>query len=288
MVGRNRQEYPPINLLQIFTPLGHVKHQPVVRIALENQGKLLKMNGFFILRNKQDLMLLGIVLLSLAYIVIYRSELPIIPALDCSPVQWLFNKSESGSAIEAVAASIVAGYIVYIFVEVLPHLKNVKDDVRLLNNLAASIKVAFYSGNPFSHERAISFLKDDNVKTEEELEKVKNDVYRCNTNHLKLKFAMETAHSQMLAFSHALVVATKISPECALRWIDLTSAAARLGLLYEQYCTLPDIWEDEIYTVSSQAPGNPREEIHSEMSDRFYQYNETVLYWKKSLPKYVS
>lgn len=245
------------------------------------------MKSFFILRNRLDLILLSIVFLSLTYILIYRSELPIISALNFNIVQWLFNKSDIGSVIESIAASIIAGYIVYIFIEVLPRLNQARDDVRLLNNLAASIKVAFDSGNPFSHERAVSFLQDKNVKTDEELEKLKIEVYGCKTNHLKLKCAMETAHSQMLSFSHALVVATKISPECALRWLDLTSAAARLGLLYEKYCTLPDVSEDEANAVVRQASGNPRAEIHSEMSDRFYHFNEIVLYWKKGLPKYV-
>lgn len=246
------------------------------------------MKSFYILRNRQDLILLGIVFLSLAYILIYRSERPLISILNYDAFQWLFNKSESGSAIEAVAASIIAGYIVYIFVEVLPRLRQARDDVRLLNNLAASVKVAFDSGNPFSHERPISFLRDDNVKNVEELAKVKKEVYECNTNYLKLKFATETAHSQMLSFSHSLVVATKISPECALRWLDLTSAASRLGQLYEKHCALPDIGADDTNAVARQMPGNPREEIYSEMSDRFYQYNEVVLYWKGSLPKYVS
>lgn len=98
---------------------------------------------------------------------------------------------------------------------------------------------------------------------------------------------METAHSQTLSFSHALIIATNISPECALRWLDLTSAVARLGLLFEKYRTLTEVSIDESNAVIRQTLGNSREEMHSDMSDKFYQYNEAVLYWKKSLPEYI-
>lgn len=247
------------------------------------------MNSFFILKNRQDFTLLIIVILSIFYIIIYRIDFSSCIFINIQDVHLFLKNNGIGSVIESIAASIIAGYVVYIFVELLPRLNQAKGDARLLKSLSASVKIAFDDGFVFSHERPISRLKDINVKNDEELKNIKKDIYENKKNHLKLKLSMETAHSQMLSFSQALIVATKISPECALRWLDLTSAVHRFGLLYEEYSMLPKPDDDacEETKILKQENGNSREEIHSDMSDRFYQYNQAVLFWIKSLPKYV-
>jgi hypothetical protein len=99
--------------------------------------------------------------------------------------------------------------------------------------IAAAVIDAYERTRVFGHETPIdsvdlSVLDIENLKVHKTELVTKGDL-------LKVKFAMETAHSRYPDFQHALTMAASISSEHALSWLVLTDKIRLLAEQYEQW-----------------------------------------------------
>jgi hypothetical protein len=121
-----------------------------------------------------------------------------------------------------------------VIIELLPSHRKKAETLRVLNLLVASVVDAFDRTSVFGHEKSISSIDLGAIKAS----KLKRDITSilAKAEFLRLKFAMETAHSRYQDFQHALSLAVGLSPEHALDWLVLTD---KVRLLAQEYGTQP-------------------------------------------------
>ncbi|MCQ3008546.1 hypothetical protein NLO93_26615, partial [Pseudomonas savastanoi] len=100
--------------------------------------------------------------------------------------------------------------------------------------LCPNTKFLTVSTRVFGHETPITSI-DVSILALHSLNAHKSSVV-TNAQILKLKFAMETAHSRYPDFQHCLTLAASISPDHALDWLVLTD---KVRLLADQYGSWP-------------------------------------------------
>ncbi|WP_439857215.1 hypothetical protein [Pseudomonas syringae] len=137
----------------------------------------------------------------------------------------------------------------YVVVELLPQLRKEQLNLRPLNLITASIIDAYERTRVYGHETPINSI-DVAVLAIDNLKVLKNSVV-TKADVLKLKFAMETAHSRYPDFQHCLTIAASISPEHALDWLVLTD---KIRLLADEYGSWP------VSPFSNNPMGEPDEQ----------------------------
>lgn len=185
-------------------------------------------------REAKEWWLLGGVVLSLAMIAIvnYRFSLP--KYLEGTWAAPLLRSDATVSVTSDLLVGLVSAYVFYLVIELIPQRRRVKQTLRPLNLLVASVVDAYERMRIFGHETSISSI-DLGVLDVEKLKRHKLDI-ETRPNFMRLKFAMETGHSRYQDVQHSLTLAAAVSPEHALDWLVLTD---KLRLLAEEYTNYP-------------------------------------------------
>lgn len=159
-------------------------------------------------------------------------RLPLMPLLD-GKVLALFLRSDVTAATTGnLLIGLISAYIFYIAIDLIPRHRKYQSTLRVLNLLVVSIVDAYERASLFAHQTPINSLGPAVLK-ESSPKKHAVDVKQPSIEFLKLKFALETAHSRYPDFQHSLVLAVSLSPEHALKWLVLCDKVRLLADVYE-------------------------------------------------------
>ncbi|WLG30169.1 hypothetical protein [Pseudomonas lurida] len=185
-------------------------------------------------RETREKWLLAAALTVLGLIILINLQLEVWPWLKGGKVAAFLSAEATGSVSSDLLVGLFSAYIFYLIVELVP--KNRRETLTLhpLNLIAASVIHAYERSSIFGHETPITSI-DSTVLDVENLKLLKSGMLE-QKNIISLKSAMETAHSRLPDFHHALSMAASISPEHALDWLVLTD---KIRLLAEELNTWP-------------------------------------------------
>ncbi|MNJ17288.1 hypothetical protein D3C81_1425450 [compost metagenome] len=170
----------------------------------------------------------------LALIVLINLKLPVWPWLEGGGAAEFLRADATSSVTSDLLVGLFSAYVFYVIVELMPRHRREQLTLRPLNMIVAAVIDACERTRIFGHETPITSI-DLAVLDIEKLKAQKSDLV-TKGDLLKVKFAMQTAHSRYSDFQHSLAMAASISPEHALSWLVLMD---KVRLLAEQYEAWP-------------------------------------------------
>jgi hypothetical protein len=185
-------------------------------------------------RETREKWLLAAALAVLVMIVLINLKLDLWPFLKGGQVAALLRADATGSVASDLLVGLFSAYVFYVIVELVPKHRKEQNTLKPLNLLAASIIDAYERCRIYGHETTITSISTE-VLSLDNLKSRKTEVV-TKTDVLRLKFAMETAHSRYPDLQHSLTLAASISPEHALDWLVLTD---KVRLLAENHSSWP-------------------------------------------------
>ncbi|WP_156941105.1 hypothetical protein [Cobetia crustatorum] len=140
--------------------------------------------------------------------------------------------------ISGISMSVVAAYIFYLFVELLPKLSARRETLMVLNRLLVSLLDTYNRTHVFGHELSIENIEVDNFDNRC-LEQIKDNLSRGKSNkndvdYGKLKFMVMTADSRLEDFRGVIGLAVSLSPSHALKWLVITDKVRLLAECYNK------------------------------------------------------
>ncbi len=185
-------------------------------------------------RETSEKWLLAAALAVLGFIILINLKLDVWPSLNGGSTAAFLRAEATGSVTSDLLVGLFSAYVFYVVIELIPQSRKVQLALIPLNLITASVIDAYERTRVYGHETPITSI-DVEVLGMDNLNAHKNSVL-TKTDLLKLKFAMETAHSRYPDFQHCLTMAASISPEHALDWLVLTD---KVRLLAEEYGSWP-------------------------------------------------
>ncbi|EGH14149.1 hypothetical protein BKM20_29075 [Pseudomonas avellanae] len=170
----------------------------------------------------------------MGFIILVNLKLDVWPWLNGGPTAAFLRAEATGSVTSDLLVGLFSAYVFYVVIELIPRSREVQLALIPLNLITASVIDAYERTRIYGHETPITSI-DVAVLAMDNLNAHKSSVV-TETDLLKLKFAMETAHSRYPDFQHCLTMAASISPEHALDWLVLTD---KVRLLAEEYGSWP-------------------------------------------------
>lgn len=185
-------------------------------------------------RETRERWLLAAALAVLGVIVLINLKLEVWPWLKGGMAASFLTAEATGSVISDLLVGLFSAYVFYVVIELIPSYRREKLTLTPLNLIVASVIDAYQRTRVFGHEAPITSI-DVSILALDNLAAHKGSVV-TTPQILKLKFAMETAHSRYPDFQHCLTMASSISPDYALDWLVLTD---KVRLLAEQCASWP-------------------------------------------------
>lgn len=185
-------------------------------------------------RETREKWLLAAALTALGLIILINLKLEVWPWLRGGKAASFLTAEATGSVVSDLLVGLFSAYAFYVVIELIPSYRREKLTLTPLNLIVASVIDAYQRTRVFAHETPITSI-DVQILALENLAAHKGSVV-ASPQILKLKFAMETAHSRYPDFQHCLTMASSISPGHALDWLVLTD---KVRLLAEQYGSWP-------------------------------------------------
>lgn len=150
----------------------------------------------------------------------------------------VLTREMTARLISGISMSVVAAYIFYLFVELLPKLSARRETLMVLNRLLVSLLDTYSRAHVFGHELSIKNIEVDNFD-EEFLERIKEKLSKKKSNendveYVKLKLAVQTADSRMEDFRQVIGLAVSLSPNHALQWLVITDKVRLLAEYYKK------------------------------------------------------
>lgn len=136
----------------------------------------------------------------------------------------------------------IAAYFFYVLIDLLPRLKREKSAMYTLNLIIASVVDAYENQRTFGHEDLIS-LNDIKVLEVGNLRKHRAHLKSFSKkeftlrDYYKLRCGLACMDSRISEFRAVLPLATTLTPEHVLQWLQLTD---RARLFHEEYSSAPD------------------------------------------------
>lgn len=188
----------------------------------------------WIWREARERWLLAAVIAAFALVCLVNLRLPLWKVLEGGVTASFLRADATISVTSDLLVGLISAYIFYVIIELLPSHRKKNETFRVLNLLVASVVDAFDRTRLFGHETPINSVDLNVLK----LTRLKSNIAILGAlpDFLRLKFAMETAHSRYQDFQHALSLAIGLSPEYALDWLVLTD---KVRLLAQEYETQP-------------------------------------------------
>lgn len=185
-------------------------------------------------RETREKWLLAAALTALGLIILINLKLEVWPWLKGGKAASFLTAEATGNVVSDLLVGLFSAYAFYVVIELIPSYRREKLTLTPLNLIVASVIDAYQRTRVFAHETPITSI-DVHILALENLAAQKGSVV-ASPQILKLKFAMETAHSRYPDFQHCLTMASSISPGHALDWLVLTD---KVRLLAEQYGSWP-------------------------------------------------
>lgn len=186
-------------------------------------------------RDKQEKWLLAGAISAFVLVCLVNAKLPLWPILEGTTTATFLRADATASVTSDLLIGLISAYMFYLVIDLLPRHRKEQRTLRVLNLLVASVADAFHQARIFGHETSISSI-DVEVLDPGLLDWMANEAKKPNPEVLRLKYAMETAHSRYPDFQHSLSLASAISADHALEWLVLTD---KVRLLAEVYGTMP-------------------------------------------------
>jgi hypothetical protein len=179
----------------------------------------------------QERILLGAAASALALVFLVNLRLPLPTIFDSTVIAQFLCSDVTVTIASDLLIGFISAYIFYVVIDLIPRHRKEQSILRVLNLLVASIVEAY---EVYGHETAITSI-DLSVLKESRLNKHLEDFGHPQVDILKLKFAMETAHSRYPDFQHSLGLAAALSPEIALKWLVLSDKVRLLADVYSTF-----------------------------------------------------
>lgn len=169
---------------------------------------------------------------------------------------------------------LVAAYVFYLFIDVVPRVKRAQASLGVLNMVAGSVVHSYQTTHFFGHSMAITQVGAD-VLAADNLRKLLEEV-KAGANYPKLKCALFTAHSRAADFQNSLVVAAALDTSRVLQWLVICD---KVRLLSDEYLQEPQ----SEHFVPSQV-FNPNAEIDLEgRHEEFLDYSSALNLYRQGL-----
>lgn len=192
-------------------------------------------------RDTKERWLLAGAVLAFVLVCLINIKLPLLPALKNYHLAGVLGSEATANVASDLLIGLISAYMFYLVIDLLPRNRKDKDTLKILNLLVASVVDAYERTRIFGHETPITSIDTstlDTARLNNHVEAIK----KPGIEFLKLKFAMDTAHSRYSDFQHTLGLAANLSPEHALKWLVLSD---KMRLLAEVYGTQPNNPFDE-------------------------------------------
>lgn len=194
------------------------------------------------------------------------------PATDYMLSEWpKVVQTLQSKAFEDIVGDLltglVAAYLFYVVIDVLPRIRKEKQTMEVLNRLVASVVDSYAKAHWFGHTMAITQIQLD-ILTIDKLDRMIKEVKQDKPSFGKLKCALFTAHSRYSDFSSTLNLAASLGSARALQWLVLTDKVRLLIDNYEAHPESDDYEPGHVY-------GSRRSEIDDNAVD-FLEYESAL------------
>lgn len=188
-----------------------------------------------------------------------------------------------GKLVEGLCSGLVSAYFFYVFVDLRPRQKLIKEYKSTLDLLIVSVLDVYKKPGMFRHEAEIEtkniFLLDKSW-----LKSQINYLENCHQEqnqtsfYLQVKWTAERAERRLMDFRHVLAMATEISPDHTVRWLSITD---KLNLFVETMHQRPDFSIDDMvpWGVDLQ-PGEINYLVYMKsLCFRLQEFFEVIVQW---------
>jgi len=229
-----------------------------------------------ILKNKKDRNLLILALCAFIVLCLVEVGFSLPRYFVGTSLGDLLTNSSFKNIVSGLSLSIVAAYIFYLFIDLMPRARTERDTRVVLDSLLAAILDAYARCRVFGHETAISHV-DKTVLSEDWLSENRSLLKDQKVKFLPLKFALQTADSRLEDFRHALPLAVSLSPRDAMQWLIIID---KVRLFAENYGSQPEVKDEQFHLVDTDSDENPLKLYKSDLNFRLLELVEQTIEWR--------
>ena len=179
------------------------------------------------------------------------------------------------AVFENLLIGFLAAYLFYLLNSYIPKQRQKRDNLKLLNSCLASILDSYKRTRIWGHETALPYVNTECLDISW-LKLQVAELKKAETNALKLKFTLDTAHTRESDFKNLLQIASLISPEHAEKWLVLID---KVRLLSDSYGEQPEVPEEQMYLVRMRSEESPMHNYHLNLEFRIMELMEVAVEW---------
>lgn len=177
-------------------------------------------------------------IISFALLVICEFNFALYPPLTGSWIGNFLTREMTTRLISGIAMSVVAAYIFYLFVELLPKVSARRKTLSVLNRLLVSLLDTYDRTHICGHELAITNI-EVSAYDQKWLEEARGRLSEPrssgnNGEYVRLRLVVNTADSRLENFRGVIGLAVSLSPSHALQWLVITDKVRLLAECYEK------------------------------------------------------
>ncbi|WGK83189.1 hypothetical protein PYE51_17665 [Vibrio aestuarianus] len=206
-----------------------------------------------------------------------EARLPVVTMLQGTAIETLLVSDDLKNIFSGLLVSIIAAYVFYIFIDVVPRFRKHRDTMMVLNALLCSILDSYNRCRVFGHETALPYV-DTSALSETWLADNREKLKQSQSLYLPLLLAMQTAHTRQESFQHSLILASSLSPKHAMQWLVILD---KVRLFAESYGENPEVPMGLTQLVDSDSDDNPVKDFKSTLNFRMLEFIEEVENWIK-------
>ncbi|MEJ8321385.1 hypothetical protein [Pseudomonas oryzihabitans] len=160
----------------------------------------------------------GVSLISLFVLFMTAIRAPIWSVFLGTTIESVLTKESWISLWSSLSSGVVAAYLFYFLVEVVPKRKSDQQVREVLDSAVASVVEGLLEGGAFQHEKELQYVSLDLRKVDWQRE-----IDLCSTrDFIRLKFAGETAETRFDYFKGLISVTVQLSPMHTKIWLGVT------------------------------------------------------------------
>ena len=228
-----------------------------------------------IFKDRNERLLLVSSIFSFVILMLSASRFTLILSLDGTFVGHFLTSEKYIAIFENLLIGFLAAYVFYIVNSYLPRQKQRSDNLKLLNSCIASIIDSYKRKRLFGHETALPYVNTECLDPEW-LNVQISELKKNKTDALKLKFAIDTAHTRESDFKNLLQIASTLSPRHAEKWLVLID---KVRLLSENYGSQPHATDEQMSLVRMRSKESPMHDYHTTLEFRIMEFMEVTVEW---------
>jgi hypothetical protein len=228
-----------------------------------------------IFKDKNERILLASSIISIVILMLSAPRFSLIASLEGTFIGYLLTTEKYLAIFENLLIGFLAAYVFYIINSYLPRQKQRSDSLKLLNSCVASIIDSYKRKRIFGHETALPYVNTECLDPEW-LNIQISEIKKNETDALKLKFSLDTAHTRESDFKNLLQVALTLSPKHAEKWLVLTD---KVRLLSENYGSQPHATDEQMSLIRMRSKDSPMHDYHTTLELRIMEFMEVTVEW---------